>query len=379
MKIKYYLLLVLCTIAINVYAQEEDASKFLNIGDTAPPLIVQKWIKGNPIPQFEKGQVYILEFWATWCKPCIAAMPHLSELASTYKDKLTVIAVNVYEDENVSVQQVQDFVNQMGNRMNYHVIMDDNNQMVDNWIYNFDEKYHGIPRSFVIDGDGKVAWIGRPSDLNTVIKQVIDNEWDLEEARLKRNEKRYLDSLTSETSYLFTSIRYNSQNQTHEKIYDTPESILMLAEKIITEEPILEYTYFVIWNTFSALIQTDQTKAYEYAKKVVAIPSYITRFSPYSAVISVIRNSVDTLDIQPEMFLVGAEAYEKEIDETIYPEIVNIPKDYANVANWYWLGKDTAKAIDAQQKAIDALKNRSGFSESELMKLENTLKKYKGI
>ena len=39
----------------------------LKFGDYAPKLQVKEWIKGTPIQSFEKGKVYVLEFWATWC------------------------------------------------------------------------------------------------------------------------------------------------------------------------------------------------------------------------------------------------------------------------------------------------------------------------
>ena len=71
------------------------ATDNLTIGDPAPSLKYSKWIKGNPIKGFEDGKVYVLEFWATWCVPCIKAMPHLSELAKKYKSTTTFIGVNI--------------------------------------------------------------------------------------------------------------------------------------------------------------------------------------------------------------------------------------------------------------------------------------------
>ena len=59
----------------------------LNIGDKAPAINVETWVKGEPITGYESGRVYVVEFWATWCGPCIAQMPHLSQIARTYKDK----------------------------------------------------------------------------------------------------------------------------------------------------------------------------------------------------------------------------------------------------------------------------------------------------
>src|SRR6185436_4580547 len=66
-------------------------STILNVGDKIPELKYDKWLKGTPIKEYEKGRLYIFEFWATWCGPCRQAMPHLSGIATKYKDKLTVI------------------------------------------------------------------------------------------------------------------------------------------------------------------------------------------------------------------------------------------------------------------------------------------------
>ena len=74
-------------------AAKAEAKKKLAVGDRAPALTVEKWVKGEPVTGFEKGKTYVVEFWATWCGPCIASMPHLSALQKEYKDKVTIIGV----------------------------------------------------------------------------------------------------------------------------------------------------------------------------------------------------------------------------------------------------------------------------------------------
>src|SRR5947209_20553147 len=72
----------------------------LRVGDTAPKFETGKWIRGAPVTGFEKGKTYLIEFWATWCEPCRAAMPLLSAIQKKYADDgLVVIAQNVWEQD----------------------------------------------------------------------------------------------------------------------------------------------------------------------------------------------------------------------------------------------------------------------------------------
>src|SRR4051794_37880273 len=73
---------------------DEPKAPKLRVGDPAPLLKVSKWLQGKEVKRYEPGKVYVVEFWATWCGPCIGAMPHLSNLQTEFKDRgLTVIGV----------------------------------------------------------------------------------------------------------------------------------------------------------------------------------------------------------------------------------------------------------------------------------------------
>src|SRR4051812_5087620 len=76
-----------------VSSSEERPTPSLKLGDPAPELRVSNWLQGDPVKSFEPGKIYVVEFWATWCAPCIGNMPHLAELQAKYKDQgVTVIA-----------------------------------------------------------------------------------------------------------------------------------------------------------------------------------------------------------------------------------------------------------------------------------------------
>ena len=77
------------------------------------------WLKGDSPEAFEPGKVYIIECWATWCTPCIAAIPHVNELYKKYYDQgLRVLGMSVWEDDQ---KKAKSFVTNKGDGMAYPV------------------------------------------------------------------------------------------------------------------------------------------------------------------------------------------------------------------------------------------------------------------
>jgi thiol-disulfide isomerase/thioredoxin len=153
----------------------------LKAGDPAPPLLIEKWVKGEPVKKLEKGKVYVMEFWATWCGPCIAAFPHVTELQKKFADKgVTVIGVNVWERDRPGVEP---FVKKQGERMGYTVAMEqpddgkpNEGKMAQTWMKAAGR--NGIPCSFIIDREGKIAWIGHPMQMDRPLEQVVAGTFD---------------------------------------------------------------------------------------------------------------------------------------------------------------------------------------------------------
>ena len=83
-----------------VFAFQGNAQTSLAVGSPAPELDVEYWLSrgtGNRFPKvtkFEAGKVYVVEFWATWCPPCRASMPRLSELQDKYADSVQIISIS---------------------------------------------------------------------------------------------------------------------------------------------------------------------------------------------------------------------------------------------------------------------------------------------
>ncbi|HEY1683378.1 MAG TPA: redoxin family protein [Tepidisphaeraceae bacterium] len=60
-------------------------------GHPMPTLDLEGWINGQVTPEMMKGKVVVIDFYATWCGPCMAAVPHNNELSAKYKDQGLVL------------------------------------------------------------------------------------------------------------------------------------------------------------------------------------------------------------------------------------------------------------------------------------------------
>jgi thiol-disulfide isomerase/thioredoxin len=185
----------LCVALLLLSSSALHAADTLGIGDPAPKLQVEKFVKGEPVKEFKAGQVYVVEFWATWCGPCRAVMPHLSKLQKQYGDKVIMISVSVYEED---FSQVPAFVKEQGDKMAYRVAIDKVEKggregagyMSKHWLDAAQQD--GIPASFIVNGEGKVVWIGHPGQIDVPLSEVVAGTFDVAKAAAKYKKEKAL-------------------------------------------------------------------------------------------------------------------------------------------------------------------------------------------
>lgn len=374
MKISFSLFILLLIIA-SAYSQSFHPDS-LNIGDPAPPLYINKWIKGSPIEKFEKGKIYVIEFWATWCAPCIAMMPHLSNLARKYRrDSVVIIGIDVDAmAKKIPEKKIQTFVDSMSKQMDYKVAIEDSNLMETAWLDAFGERNNGIPNSFVVDKEGTIAWIGHPQNLEEVLYKIVNNTWNSKEALTRRN-------LVNRIAVLDDSINdfLNEIDTNHFPPYNIEhkDSILVLINLMIKKETVLKYAPLLELHIFDILLITNPHNAYVYGKELFEHPGFTDIY--YDLIIEGIQFYSDKLNLPPEIYELGAEAYQIEIDRYEMFGNMNIPKDYSKMADMYWRAKNKNKAIECMQKAIESLKNKKDFLATDLAAFESQLQLYKSM
>lgn len=162
---------------------EKEGTDLLGPGAPAPPIAIAKWVKGNPVESFAKDKVYVVEFWATWCGPCLRSMPHMAAMQREYGDKVTFIGVS---DE--SEQTVESFMKRPSEEggtwsevLTYTIALDD--EAKTNAAYMKAANQGGIPCAFVVGKTGNIEWIGHPMSMDQPLSQIVNGTWDSVKAR----------------------------------------------------------------------------------------------------------------------------------------------------------------------------------------------------
>ena len=168
MNLKRWILLLCVPLLVGCEDREgaaQDSSG--KLGDPASPLTGLTWVKGGPV-QITPGTVHVVEFWATWCPPCRVSIPHLTELQHKYKDK-NVVIVGISQEK---LEVVKPYVEQRGDQMDYAVAVDPKQTVTAAYMDAFGRGT--IPTAFVVDAQGKIAWVGHPMDgLDAVLEKLV--------------------------------------------------------------------------------------------------------------------------------------------------------------------------------------------------------------
>jgi thiol-disulfide isomerase/thioredoxin len=130
----------------------------------APDITIREWLTDdNPDVSSTQGKVMLLDFWATWCSPCVKGIPKLIKLNNKYKDQgLELIALSQDKSSDAVRQLIED------KDINYHVAIDNGTA---DWY-----EIKGYPTMVVVNSEGKITWRGYPwqPGLENAIKKALE-------------------------------------------------------------------------------------------------------------------------------------------------------------------------------------------------------------
>jgi uncharacterized protein (TIGR03435 family) len=140
-----------------------------SVGDPAPPLRLARVFGGPPAGQTSwaalRGDVVVVEFWATWCAPCVEAIPHLNRLAGEFAGQgVRFVSIT---DEKAEV--VRKFL--ATHPIRGWVGLDENRATTREYRVAY------IPLTVIVDRDGRIAGLTRPVHLTeTVLREALAGE-----------------------------------------------------------------------------------------------------------------------------------------------------------------------------------------------------------
>ena len=352
---------MLLSFAVMAMAQD---SVTLRIGDPAPAFKTPTWFKGDPIDQFQKGHIYLLDFWATWCGPCRRAFPHLNEIAHAYKGKVTVIAVNVREGGHEKDKSPEflhkrsaDFVASMGDKMDFLVCADTPEEsLLANWMKA--AGMLGIPTTIIVDQQGRIAWIGHPAPtqgknpIDKALDELLAGTYDYKKAAAGFVSDSEEQQIQKAIGPVFMALKAKDY-----------KAALAKADEFIAANPGKEDK--VLAARIVALCHTDEKAGLEAANKSLAAMDLQNLFTLSSMLAEEENLSKDLY----ELAIRGAEKILAS-DPSVWFAMIPMAQSYFRLGN-------TAKAIELQQKVVNAAKSPDSHTPpEEIAELENMLKKY---
>ena len=207
-KCRLWLAAFIATFVFSGFAADSVQADDLAIGSKAPSLDIEFWLsdRDGELPEtseFEPGKVYVVEFWATWCGPCIASMPHLAEMQEEYYDK----GVQIISISDEKLKKVEKFLKRKvrGSEEEktyadltgaYCLTTDPDKSVYKDYMRAAGQG--GIPTAFIVGKDGHVEWIGHPMQMDTPLEKIVDDKWDREKFAVSFRKRAEFEELMGE-------------------------------------------------------------------------------------------------------------------------------------------------------------------------------------
>jgi thiol-disulfide isomerase/thioredoxin len=336
-----------CAVACAAETALAQSAPSLEVGDKAPKLEDVNWLKGEPVNSFQDGHIYVLDFWATWCGPCVASIPHINKLQKEHKDdNVHVIAVAIWPSD--SMTPTDEFVEMQGDAMSYRVAEDIDGKTAKAYMEATGSR--GIPTVMVVDKKGQLAWMGHPmSGLDQAVELLVKDEFTQEKmAQVMEEMRREREAKQARLEPLFQRMQAAFAEE------DWPE-----LESSMTEIIAIEESMATRYAPFIYLAKVKQGKT-EQARKF-AIDSMSTTMAKDANALNGMAWMI--VDPDPNNPLSDDER-DADLAVLIASEAVELTKRknadiLDTLARAHFVAGDVQKAIDIQTEAVEMARDDS--------------------
>jgi peroxiredoxin len=150
------------------FADDEAKSTLVKVGDNAPDFTCQTLSGDEFSLSMQKGKVVLVNFFATWCGPCLAELPHVEkEVFRKYGDRKDFALIVIGREH--TAQELDKFKKEKG--LSFPMAADPKRGIYSKYAKEY------IPRNFVVGKDGKIKWVSvgySESDFQKLIRKIED-------------------------------------------------------------------------------------------------------------------------------------------------------------------------------------------------------------
>lgn len=349
----------------------------LSVGDMAPAL-EGVWLKGGP-RKLEKGKIYVLDFWATWCGACMMSFPKYSYVARAHKGDAEFLGVNVWENQDVTREKLTEFVRNQKQNMDVDVVADVQDgdpkkregPISRAWLRS--AKINSIPTMMIVDREGRIAWIGNVQGLDAAIEGVKGGSWNLDAARADYEQR------ASELRARLN--KATDQNRRYAEVLELsktdPAAALKAHDELVAAEPYKQF--WMDEYRMAILMRLDEEEGVAFAKRVMQTharsPGTLEAVSEWISAIDGLKGPAYALALEWSELAIKVRAESPLVSEERDPRVQSLMTHAAALAR----NGRAAEAVEEQKRGIELMKGQAGFSPSQEVRAKEALEKYEGL
>ena len=239
-----------------LFAEEEETAiepQMLDIGQLSPSLDGLNWLNTSDAVTIKSGQITVITFFATWCKPSRAALPRLNQVETNFRD----YGIRIVGISNESPMILAAFLAQEDNADDAKIAIAANAASTVWDDFMTASQIDELPTTFIVGRSGIVEWIGHPFEVETALQAVVHDTWDRDRYKEIRDVKAQLIAAHKAGDFESMNSCYDQLivADVHNDIYKLQKGFLLATElgKVDIGYQLMQQGSLAIWDDADAL------------------------------------------------------------------------------------------------------------------------------